>query len=189
MPFIENHTFENTNFSDTPLKATEYDNCTFINCSFSNIDLSNLVFVDCLFEQCDLSMAILTNTGLKTVNFIDCKLIGIAFNDCNPFLLALEFKNCTLHLASFYKLKLKNTLFDHCDLKEVDFTASDMTGTTFNHCNLAQATFENTIVEKVDFRTASNYSFDLEINRIKKAKFSKSGLEGLLSKYDIIISP
>jgi hypothetical protein len=50
---------------------------------------------------------------------------------------------------------------------------------------LIRATFENTIIEKVDFRTSYNYSIDLEINKVKKAKFSLTGVVGLLDKYDI----
>jgi hypothetical protein len=42
-------------------------------------------------------------------------------------------------------------------------------------------------LEKADFRTAFNYSINPETNRIKKAKFSKEGLNGLLDKYDIEI--
>ena len=47
--------------------------------------------------------------------------------------------------------------------------------------------FAGTILEKVDFRTAFNYSIDLERNRIKKARFSAKGVVGLLDKYDIDI--
>ncbi len=47
--------------------------------------------------------------------------------------------------------------------------------------------FENTILDKTDFRTAYNFSIDPSINRMKKARFSVSGLPGLLSKYDIEI--
>jgi len=50
------------------------------------------------------------------------------------------------------------------------------------------ATFDKTMLEKADFRTAYNYSIDPDNNRIKKAKFSQSGLGGLLHKYDIVIS-
>jgi len=40
-----------------------------------------------------------------------------------------------------------------------------------------------------DFRTSVNYSLDPERNRIKKARFSLSGIAGLLDKYDIEIDP
>jgi len=62
-----------------------------------------------------------------------------------------------------------------------------LTNAVFDNCNLSQAIFENTILEKTDFRTSYNYSIDPEINRIKKAMFSIAGLSGLLNKYDIDI--
>jgi len=50
-----------------------------------------------------------------------------------------------------------------------------------------RAAFENTILEKADFRTSFNYSIDPEKNRIRKARFSLAGISGLLDKYDIEI--
>lgn len=49
------------------------------------------------------------------------------------------------------------------------------------------AIFKNTNLESVDFRTSFNYSIDPDLNRIKKAKFSLSGIAGLLNKFDIEI--
>ena len=57
----------------------------------------------------------------------------------------------------------------------------------FDNCNLLQAIFDHTVLEKADFRTSYNYSIDPEINRMKKARFSISGISGLLDKYDIDI--
>ena len=54
-------------------------------------------------------------------------------------------------------------------------------------CDLRDAKFERSNIEKVDFRTSFNYSFDPDTNRIKKAKFSILGIPGLLNKYDIQI--
>jgi hypothetical protein len=47
--------------------------------------------------------------------------------------------------------------------------------------------FHQSIIEKVDFLNAFNYSIDPERNRIANAKFSLSGVTGLLDKYKIII--
>ncbi|WP_456376701.1 hypothetical protein [Lutibacter sp.] len=44
---------------------------------------------------------------------------------------------------------------------------------------------ENKVFEKVDFRTAFNYSINPEINCLERAKFSLQGLSGLLEKYNI----
>ena len=72
---------------------------------------------------------------------------------------------------------------------EVDFSEADATGVYFQHCNLEKAIFENTKLEKADFRSAYGYTFDPERNSIKKAKFSKEGVIGLLVKYDLLIEP
>jgi uncharacterized protein YjbI with pentapeptide repeats len=70
---------------------------------------------------------------------------------------------------------------------ECDFTDSDLTSAVFDNCDLAHTVFYNTILEKGDLRTSYNYFIDPEINRIKKARFSISGVPGLLEKYDIEI--
>ena len=57
----------------------------------------------------------------------------------------------------------------------------------FNDCDLNGAIFENTNLEKADLCASYNYSFDPELNNIRKAKFSRAGALGLLVKYDIEI--
>jgi hypothetical protein len=52
---------------------------------------------------------------------------------------------------------------------------------------LTNALFENTNLEKVDFRTSYNFTIDPENNRIKKAMFSLNTIPGLLVKYGIVI--
>jgi fluoroquinolone resistance protein len=85
-------------------------------------------------------------------------------------------------------MRLKSFKFRNCRLQEVDFTEADLTGAVFDHCELAGAVFSNMTLEKADFRKAEHYSIDPENNRIKKAKFSATGLSGLLTKYKIEIS-
>ncbi len=184
---IENKVFEKINFVEKGIPRGDYDNCRFINCQFTNINLSSFSFIECEFDGCDLSMAKINNTSFKGVKFINCKLLGLNFNDCDNFLLMMHFDNCHLNLASFYKLELKNIGFQNCDLQEADFTETDLTNSTFENCDLNRAIFSSTNLEKADFSTAYNYSIDPEINRIKKAKFSSIGVLGLLDKYDIII--
>ncbi|WP_431216870.1 pentapeptide repeat-containing protein [Puia sp. P3] len=90
--------------------------------------------------------------------------------------------------SSFFKRKIKKTNFRRTQLREVDFTDADLTQSVFEACDLLNAKFENSILEKADFRSAFNYSIDLSFNKIKKARFSLSGLPGLLEKYDIDIT-
>lgn len=96
-------------------------------------------------------------------------------------------KIVSLNHSSFYRTKIKKTVFKNSQLHEVDFTECDLTSSVFDNCDLKGATFENTIIEKADFRTSFNYSIDPQINRIKKARFSLTGIAGLLDKYDIEI--
>ena len=90
--------------------------------------------------------------------------------------------------AVFMAKKMPETHFEGCRLKEVDFTQCDLSKAVFDKCDLEGAVFDRTILEKADFRSAENYRIDPENNRIKKAKFSVLGLEGLLGIYDIDIS-
>ncbi len=185
--YTENETFRGVSYHDIPPEKGEYVNCSFINCDFSAADLAGIRFMECVFENCNFSTAKANKTAWQDVKFRDCKLLGLNFGNSNPFLLSLGFERCILDLASFYKLKIKNTTFKDCSLEEADFTEADLTGSVFDNCNLNHAAFERTVLEKVDFRTAYNYAFDPEINRIRKAKFSILGLAGLLIKYDIEI--
>ena len=184
---MEDQEFKGIDYTENKLAKGEYENCRFINCLFSNSDISKIDFMECEFENCDLSMAKITNTAFKDVRFKDCKLLGLHFEDCNPFLLTLGFEGCQLNLSSFYKLKLKNTKFINCILREVDFLETDLSASVFDNCDFAGAIIKNNNFEKADFRRSYNFSIDPEINNIKKAKFSMSALAGLLDKYQIVI--
>ena len=112
-------------------------------------------------------------------------MLGLNFDHCNPFLLAFEFEQCQLNWAIFQEMSLKQTLFKGCSLQEADFTLADLTGAQFTDCDLYRATFVQCNLEKTDFRTAIRYSIDPEQNNINKARFSTTGLAGLLEKYNI----
>lgn len=183
----EDKVFEKIKFSRNPLPKGEYENCTFKDCDFYNVYLSSFIFVDCGFQDCNLSLTKFSNTALKTVSFKNCKALGVNFAECNDFLFSVNFEDCLLNLSSFYKLKLKGANFKNCSLHEGDFTETDLTNAIFDNCDLSGAIFKNSNLEKADLRTAYNFSIDPEINRMKKAKFSRMGLDGLLHKYNIDI--
>ena len=185
--YIEEKTFDKSDFTQNPLPKGEYESCVFNNCSFSNADLTEVKFVECEFLGCNLSLATLTNTAFRDTKFKDCKMLGLHFENCNKFGLTMGFDNCIINHSSFYQTKQKKTTFKNSQLQEADFTECDLTSSVFENCDLARAAFYNTILEKADFRTSFNYSIDPEINRIKKAKFSLPGIVGLLYKYDIEI--
>jgi fluoroquinolone resistance protein len=183
----DDKTFENIDFSENRVSKREFNNCKFLNCNFQKADLSSNDFVDCSFNNCNLSLAVLDNAGIKNIQFSDCKLMGIDFSKCSSFLFSASFKNCILDYSSFYQKKMKKTMFSDCSLKSVNFEETDVSFSIFNNCDLLNAVFIRSILEKADFRTARNYAFDPDLNKIRKAKFSFPAVAGLLDKYDIDI--
>ncbi len=185
--YIEDKTFNGINFTTEKLPNGDYDNCKFTDCILYSTDLSGLNFSDCEFINCDLSSAKIDGTAFQEVHFQGCKLLGLHFENCNEFLFAVYFSDCILNLSSFYQRRLKKMKFINCSLQEVDFTETDLWGSLFDNCDLNGAVFEKSLLEKADFRTSFNYSIDPDNNGIKKARFSKEGVIGLLDKYNIII--
>jgi uncharacterized protein YjbI with pentapeptide repeats len=187
MNYIADETFKGKNYTKTRLPKGEYEHCVFEQCDFSNGYLDNQNFSECVFTDCNLSNANIKYTLCNDVRFSHCKLLGLKFEDLNDFLIRFQCEDCTLNLASFYGLTLKNVIFKDCKFLKTDFTNADLTNALFDNCNLQGAIFENTILERADFRTAYHIGLDPERNKLRKAKFSKEGALGLLLKYDLIV--
>jgi uncharacterized protein YjbI with pentapeptide repeats len=180
-------TFEKVILMDAKISNREFDGCVFRNCDFSNTTFMECTFIDCEFLDCNLSMAKLPGTGLKTVAFIESKLLGIRFDECDNFLFAVNFRDCALDYSWFTQRKMPKTRFINTSLKGVNFGNVDLTASVFDNTNLEGAIFDETILASADFTTAYNFRIDPEQNTIKKAKFSTAGIPGLLDKYDIKI--
>lgn len=103
LPVIDNQTYNSTNYTTNKIAKAEYIDCTFTNCNFENSDISNITFLECEFIDCNFSNVNVMHTTFNDVTFSDCKLVGVLFQNCNDFLLAFSFMDCTLNLSSFYK--------------------------------------------------------------------------------------
>ena len=183
----EQKSFENIDYSEKAVTDSEFYQCNFTKCNFTNSDLSDIDFIDCTFTDCNFTLCLMKNSGFKDIKFNSCKIIGIDFSVCNNFLFTVSFNECHLDYSTFHSKKMKKTEFINCTLKQVDFTKVDLTASVFKNCDLSNAIFNQTMLEKVDFMTAVNYTLEPDNNKIKKAKFSLKGLPGLLSTYDIVI--
>ena len=104
-PITEEQTFKGIDYNEAPPLQGTYEYCQFINCSFANVDLAGIHFVDSVFEQCDLSLAKTAETAFRTVSFRYCKMLGLRFEDCNQFLLAITFTDCSLNFSTFFNKK------------------------------------------------------------------------------------
>ena len=182
-PYFQNKTFTKIDV----VTAADYEDCRFDSCNFSNAALKGYHFSDCVFLQCNLTMANILGTAFREVLFQHCKLLGVHFSDVNAFGLAMHFEHCVLNLCSFYKLKLKSTKFIGCSLRETDFTETDLTDAVFADCDLTKAVFDQTILSGADLRSAHHFSINPTTNKLKGAKFSSTGLSGLVNQLGIII--
>lgn len=180
-------TFDKVIWSGKRINNREFEDCVFQNCDFSSSNFSNNTFMDCEFIDCNLAMTDLTGTSLKTVNFKNCKLLGIHFCNCTDFLFNVNFQDCVLDYSSFANKKMPKTKFNTCSMKEVNFLGTNLTNSVFINCNLDNAIFNDTQLTGADFTSAFNFKIDPEFNPMKKAKFSTQGIVGLLDKYDIKI--
>ena len=186
-PFVADQHFKNDDFTKKPLLRADYEECIFEGCTFQNGFLDNQNFVDCTFKDCDLSNTNVANTIWNNVRFESCKLLGVSFDTSETSLMTMVFSQCNLTLAIFYELSLKETNFSGSDLSHADFTSTDLTASNFTDCNLDNTIFENTILDKANLSKAFNFNINPEINSLKKTKFSKEELIGLLKKYDIVV--
>lgn len=180
-------TFKGVDYTKISIVKGEYDSCSFVDCNFDSIHASNIQFLECEFINCNFSNTIVENTAFKDVIFEECKLVGVKFNECDPFLLAFQFNKCQLNFASFYKLKLQNTIFNNCSLEEVDFVEANLSKGLFDDCNLKRAIFDNTNLEKTNFVSSYNFDINPARNLVKGAKFSQQNVQGLLNSFQIIV--
>lgn len=186
-----NIVYEDKEFTDScfleSLTHDSFDNCTFVHIDFSSAKILSSSFTDCIFSGCNLSMAEMTLTTLNNVSFVNCKILGVKFNTCNDFIFDVAFENCILDYCSFSKRKMPKTVFKDSSLKSVDFGDANLKGVKFINTDLNEAIFYNTNIQGADFTSAYNYIIDLTQNQVKKARFSKDGLSGLLNQFNIII--
>jgi len=187
MSYFDDITYERQDYTEETLVKGNYDNCTFRRCNFAGADLKDVNFTDCVFEECDVSMAKTVGTKLSNISFLGCKMLGVKFEHCNPFLFSVSFRSCNLGMASFYQMDIRKTKFESCVLHEADFSEANLQEAVFNDCDLHGAVFNYTKLQKSDFRTAFNFNIDPEINALAKARFSRSALAGLLRKYQLVI--
>lgn len=179
--------FEVICFEDDSLAYKDFERCTFTGCDFTDASFLGTAFIDCTFNDCNFKDAKINYVGFRDVHFTNCDFTNVNFAMCDSLLFAFGFTNCILDYTKFYGLKMPRTIFSSCSIIAADFMAADLTGVTFNNCNLHKSTFIDTIANKTDFSTSTNFTIDPEKNKLKKAIFSKEGLKGLLTKYDITV--
>ena len=165
----------------------DFEQCLFQNLNLSAVTFAKSNFVNCRFENCNLMRDTLPNTKLDDIIFVNCHLIHVDFGLCNPFGLRMNFEQCRLDYAVFLDKKLKKMQFIECSMKEVHFLECDLTNALFDSCDLELTKFTGNNLTSADFSSSYNLRIDPDDNVIRKSRFSRHNLPGLLTKYDIKI--
>lgn len=181
----ENLNFDKVDFTEEELYSL-YENCNFTSCNFSNMLIGKICFENCKFEFCNFSLAKMNNTSFRNAHFNECKMTGINFTSCNNFS-TFSFQKSQLQYASFVNMKLQGTHFVECNLQEASFADANLSSSLFQECDLLRTEFLHTNLEKADFTTARNFIINPNNNKIRKARFSKGNLEGLLVMFGIVV--
>lgn len=167
------------------LAKAEYEACVIKDFDINGKSLSGYVFIDCIFEGCNLSLCALSQAAFRNTRFRHCKLLGLRWDDCQPFMFAVHFENCKLDMSSFYAVRLKKAQFIGCSLLEVDFTEADLSEATIDDCDCTGTVFDQTNLTYADFRSARQYIIDPTQNAIKNATFSWPAASGLLVGFGV----
>jgi fluoroquinolone resistance protein len=168
----ENQTYKSINFNQYDVSGHTFENCVFESCHFIEMSLSKAGFLSCKFNNSEIVLTKLEQATLNTVDFIDCKVMGLSFADCNKFGFFINFENCLIDNTSYYSNNLKKAKFVKCQIRNTDFSECDMREAVFSNTKFERTVFKNCNLEKADFRSASDYAVDPFNNKIKKAKFT-----------------
>ncbi len=169
------------------LPESNYEDSCFENCLFSGTDLSRVEFTDCRFVNCMFTQVKLTQTAFRTVHFEQCKMQGLIFDACNPFLLELHCTDCQLDYSSLFKLNLKGSTFHNCRMLEVDFTACNLREGSLQGSNLSGARFENSVLIETNCVGVQGFILNPNENQVQGMQVEQEALSGLLQQYKINI--
>ena len=169
--------FEKVNLHAKEIKKSEFEECKFISCDFSESFFNSCTFVDCYFENCNLSLVKLTNTKISNTEFVSCKMILIDWTMCDYKSLLtrepIKFTDSILDENNFFGLNLDDIEIKECRAHEVDFSSASLKRANFIATDFKGAIFNNTHLEKANFKDAQNCSIDIRKNFLEGAIFSR----------------
>ena len=186
--YILENKYDNISYQKDDVNFKEFENCIFENCDFGHCAFVAVTFTNCVFNNCNLSGTKINHTAFRTVTFNRCNISEVNFAMCDKLIFEIGFNDCVLDFSKFYTLKIKGTTFINCSLIAVDFMQADLTGVIFDNCDLYRSEFHQAIANKANFLSSRNYTIDPEKTKIRKAIFSRNGLQGLLVKHEIFVT-
>ncbi len=185
--YFYDETFTEESLDTDFMVGASYESCVFSHCQFNKTCFNKTTFQDCTFQNCQILLTKMENTSLQNVRFVNCKLLGITFSECNQFSFSLDFRECLLDTVVFYGDNLKRVPFYNCQIRNSDFTGCNLSEASFDGSRFQETIFSDCQMDKADFTAATGYSIDPYSNKIKGAKFSLPDAQSFLPFLGIII--
>lgn len=127
----------------------------------------NVVFRNSLFEN-----VALTGSTFDHVKFVDSKLIGNSFANCNFYNSEINgtraafsannfsqtnFERCVFKNVKFFRSGILNALYHICEFTKTQFRGSTLEGTNFKNCKFTDCDFGNV---NIDYTLFSKNEYD-----------------------------
>jgi uncharacterized protein YjbI with pentapeptide repeats len=120
--------------------------------SLSACDIPAARFQDVRLVKCDLSNAILRGFEARRVEFIDCRLIGMAATECQWQDVLVQ--NCDGRYVRLSDGRVRAGEFRASDFSEADFRGTDLEGASFAQVLLSRADLSHSRLRNADLRGA-----------------------------------
>lgn len=181
--------FEKIDLPSKEIDSNEFVGCIFLNCDFSEKVFRSCNFEECQFQKCNLSLMKVIDSSFSNTTIKDSKAIGINWTEMlwpNIRLSCpLKFLNCDISLCTFIGLDLREIIIKECRAHDVDFRETDLRKADMTYTDFANSQFIETDLTRANFTHAINYSIDIYLNKIAKAKFALPEALSLLNSLDI----
>ena len=188
--------YSNVTFTKVKLEAgqvngKEFYDCVFDHCAFRESTFRDCKFNDCTFQDCDLGLVRFDQSLFSETRFERCKMMGVnwtlatwsRFQSASP----IHFTECVVDFSAFIGLTLRSITLQKCSAKEVEFSEADLSSADFRGTDLTKSRFQQTNLTRANFEDATNYSIDVNSNKLSKARFSLPEALSLLYGLDIVL--
>ncbi|AET69858.1 putative low-complexity protein [Desulfosporosinus orientis DSM 765] len=125
-----------------------FNKVLFKNVKFDNVSFKCLDLVDVRFENCDLSNVNFSESVIHKAEMINCKMVGMNMSD--SALRNVLFDECDGSYALFRFLDCKQVNFNNCSLCSADFYKAKFSKVAFHNSNLQQTGMSGACLKGID---------------------------------------
>jgi len=192
--FYDNHVFKGVKNEHGEVDEVTFIDCSFNNCSFTETIFRACKFQGCAFTKCDLNLIKVDNSTFTNTTFENSKIVGVNWvkaswgeRGMHQLLKSIDFTNCVLNYSTFMGLNLEKVLIKKCTARDVDFSEANLKQADCSFTDFTNTKFRHTDLTETNFRGATNYFIQPQLNTLKKTRFSLPEAISLLYNLDIEI--